>query len=96
MPDPATLRAQARQLRQAATDLRSRTGTLTSRLPQVRSHYPLPDVNLWSGPNADAYAAGLGDAVRDVTGVADDVHDFATACDRRATELERQADELSR
>jgi len=92
--DPATLHTQACALRTAASTIRVQTSTLGSRLPELRRRYALPDPDLWSGPNADTYAAGLTAAVSDTDRVVADVLDYADACDARAVILDSQADLL--
>jgi hypothetical protein len=92
--DPATLRARARALRTAASTIRLQAATLGTRLPELRMLYPLPDPDLWSGPNADTYAAGLATAAASAERVVEDVLEYADACAARAVSLDRQADLL--
>ena len=94
MSTPASLRADARELRSAASTIRGQAATLGSRIPEVRRHYALPDQALWVGPNADTYAQGLTAAASDVDSVVGDADDYSTACESKAAALERQADQL--
>ena len=91
MTTPAVLRARAVQLRDAATTMRRQAETLADRVPEVQRRYPLPDENLWSGPNASTFRTALVTAAGDVGRSVQAVRDYADECVRQARELDRQA-----
>ena len=90
VPDPETLREQARQLRSAATRIRAQGYALDDDVKTIQERYPLPSETLWKSPHATRYAeelvkAGGGDLAtvgRDVDRFADDCEDEARRRDR--------------
>ncbi len=92
MTDPATLRAQATQLRAAARTMRSQATDLAQGVANVTSHYPSGASGVWGGPSADTFYTALSDAKGQLASLVTDVDDYAGACERKATALDSQAD----
>jgi len=88
------LRAEASRLRAGARAVRAGAEDLETEVRGVAVHYPLPSPTLWSGPAADAFAAGLAAARGALAAVGRDLVAHAEHCEALAVARERQADQL--
>ena len=96
MTNPARLRAQAEDLRDAARTLRTKAPQLDDDTHGVLTHYPHTSDGVWWGQAADEFYALVQGARTSLRELADDVQGYAARCDTRATELEDEADRLER
>lgn len=94
MSDPATLGADARLLRAAAAGIRGRAAGLVDALDGVRRGFPLPDDDVWSGPDARTFADRIAASRSAVTRLADSAAHYATECERAARAKDRDAADL--
>ena len=94
MTDPATLRAQAEQLRRTARSIRAKADALDDGLGTLQSRYPLRSGGVWEGPYADRYANGVSDAKGDIAALSRSVDGYADECEAKATQLDAQAGDL--
>jgi uncharacterized protein YukE len=94
--DPATLRAEADRLRRNARTMRQQAGHLDDGLGDVQRHYPAGANGVWTGPNADTFYSELSTAKSQLSGIVSDVDGYASACERKATSLDHQADTVER
>lgn len=94
MSDPATLRAQAEQLRRVARAIREKAATLDDELGTLQRRYPLGAGGVWEGPYANRYAEGVSDARGDLATISRSVDLYADDCEAKATQLDAQAGDL--
>ncbi|MBO3085133.1 hypothetical protein [Cellulomonas fengjieae] len=94
MADPEVLRAEARQLRAAATRIRQQGFSLDDDVQSIQRNYPLPSERLWKSPHATRYAEELVKAGTDLATVGRDVDRFADDCEEEARRRDREADRL--
>jgi hypothetical protein len=94
MTDPATLRAQAEQLRRVSRAIRGNAAALDDELGTLQRRYPLRSGGVWEGPYADRYAEGVSDARGDLAALSRSVDGYAHDCGAKATQLDAQAGDL--
>lgn len=96
MSDPASLRAQARELRRAARSVRDGSAAVDDELRTLLDRYPLPSATMWHGAHADRYADVLAKALEGLGRIGRDAERYADDCEHEAARRERRADDLER
>jgi hypothetical protein len=92
--DPDVLRAQARQLRAAATRIREQGYALDDDVRTIQERYPLPSETLWKSPHATRFAHELVTVRDELASIGRDADRFADDCEAEARQRDAEADRL--